>query len=264
MSRLLGWLVLSPCIWLTLPLGIVGCNSPAPAFDPFAPYGARLIPPPTTGSIGPSGGYDQSPTAGGPNSLAPSLAPVPSQAGFAPPGSIPQVASANYNAELPQSSPPVVASIPAPYRSGAGSNPDDWMAARQPEHQPATGFPVALSGARNGLRQSDRLEWIPPSVDPRIRIRQASANLPAAGFPQHNPVPQAIPQAIDSRPVPAPIRPFVVRGSAEGIGSDCGCQLGKSGNDVAPATFLEPIPSNDGQLNTTGHSPANEPELRWR
>ena len=94
--------------WLVLTLvGLLhaGCRAPAPTIDPFAPYGARVIPPPPTGSIGSPNGY---------------LQPAPGTIPVAPGG------TASGNALQPV---PPVATQPAAPRTSSLPNHGQWESA---------------------------------------------------------------------------------------------------------------------------------------
>lgn len=234
--------------WLALAVSLVGCNSPRPTFDPFAPYGSRRIPPPATGSIGRPTGYYQSPAVPSGSNFQ----PVPSQAGFAPPTFIPQAQVAGGVAPaIPnfQPSPSPSTFVPptfAPPRTFAAPLANgNWQPIRQQQPLPPSGNGSQLTSSSSPGRLSDsrRLEWIPPSFDPYSPVRQASAETPFREGSRDPNVRSADIRQIESRPISSPIRPYIVRGASESIGSsDCGCDADRASDNLGQVDHIEPIP----------------------
>ena len=88
-----------------------GCRAPTPTIDPFAPYGARVIPPPATGAIGAPNGYYQPAPAG-----------IPANGPMGPS----QIGPTSMN---PLQDVPPVANQPAAPRTSSVPNPGNWESA---------------------------------------------------------------------------------------------------------------------------------------
>ncbi len=124
------------------PLLLAGCRSNR--FAPFSPYGSATIPPPATGSLGHSHGYNQ-PVAGvAPLQAVPSLSNQPVAPGE-PKTSALTPANPDLREDLESAEKPTIG-------FGASANPIRGSVAR---NEPQRAMP------RN-LRNSNNLAWVPP------------------------------------------------------------------------------------------------------
>lgn len=225
-------------LW-TLPWLVVlsGCRAPEATMDPFVGYGARVIPPPATGSVGTAPGYFP-PTASLPNAAgaAPAMAPATS---FVPPqGLTPPTANPGTPSPVPlQAVPPNNGTLLLPPQASQWQPDGNWQTASA--SPPASyGSPPPLAGTVNpatspysltyeGSNNTGGLEWRSPSaMNPAIQpasVEFAPAQLP----PQLNPTDMA--GGLPATSFIPPVRPSVVRPASYGVESY-----------LAPASWSEP------------------------
>ena len=157
-------------ILAVLGLVSIGCRAPAPTLDPFAPYGARVIPPPATGSIGSTNGYYQPPPAG-----IPGAAPATSQNPLQP---VPSVAT-------PPTTPPRTSAVP-------GGN---WQ---------STSGPNQFGYANGASTPGPGMSWSIPNYGP-AQVAQAGAAMPYP--PPGTYYAEPIPTAPNDYPPPSTFAP---------------------------------------------------------